>query len=266
MDLGLKGKVVFASASTDGLGLGIAEKALADGASVFVGGRSEERLGLALERLAKVAAASGGRAAGAVLDMSSAGSIEAWVAAGKTALGEPDALLVNAGGPPPGDFEAFADDEPWRAAFELTLLSSVRLIRAVLPFLKVKGGYILAITSSSVKEPWPGLILSGVMRSGVASLVKSLSVELAPYGIRVNNIAPGNIMTARLEKLITSEASRMGISPEERREQREAQIPMGRIGEVEEFGRAGAFLLSPAASYLTGQTMLVDGGASKFLY
>lgn len=266
MDLGLKGKVVFASASTDGLGLGIAEKALADGALVFVGGRSQERLGAALEHLEKVAALSGGRAAGAVLDMASAGSIEAWVAAGKAAMGEPDALLVNAGGPPPGDFEAFADDEPWQAAFNLTLMSSVRLIRAVLPSLKAKGGSILTITSSSVKEPWPGLILSGVMRSGVASLVKSLSVELAHYGIRVNNIAPGSIMTARLEKVIASEASKLGIARENRLVEREAQIPMGRIGEPEEFGRAGAFLLSPAASYLTGQTMLVDGGASKFLY
>lgn len=266
MDLGLKGKIVFASASTDGLGLGIAERALAEGAHVFVGGRSEERLSAALERLAAVGAASGGRAAGAALDMSSADSITAWIAAGKAALGEPDALLVNAGGPPPGDFEALADDEPWKTAFELTLMSAVRLIRAALPSLKTKGGSILAITSSSVKEPWPGLILSGVMRSGVASLVKSLSIELAPYGIRVNNIAPGNIMTARLEKLIASEAAKQGVSREDRRAAREAQIPLGRIGEVAEFGRAGAFLLSPAASYLTGQTMLVDGGASKFLY
>lgn len=266
MELGLKSKVLFASASTEGLGLGIAKSALADGAFVFLGGRSRERLHAALDRLAPVAKASGGRAAGAILDMSSADSIEAWVAAGKAALGDPDALLVNAGGPPSGDFEALASDEPWQAAFNLTLMSAVRLIRAILPSLKAKGGAILAITSSSVKEPWPGLILSGVMRSGVASLVKSLSIELAPYGIRVNNIAPGNIMTGRLEKLIASEAKSAGISPELRLSQRQANIPMGRIGEVEEFGRAGAFLLSPAASYLNGQTLLVDGGMNKFLY
>ena len=266
MDLGLKGKIVFASASTDGLGYGIAEKALTDGAFVFVGGRSKERLDAALDRLAKVATVSGGRAAGAVLDMASADSIAAWVAAGKAAFGEPDALLVNAGGPPPGDFEALANDEPWQAAFNLTLMSAVRLIRSALPSLKAKKGSILTITSSSVKEPWPGLILSGVMRSGVASLVKSLSIELAPYGIRVNNIAPGNIMTGRLERLIASEAKGAGISPDQRLSQRQANIPLGRIGEVEEFGRAGAFLLSPAASYLSGQTLLVDGGASKFLY
>ncbi|MCX7027807.1 MAG: SDR family oxidoreductase [Spirochaetes bacterium] len=266
MDLGLKGRIVFASASTDGLGLGIAEKALEEGAWVFIGGRSEERLASALTRLGVMAEKSGGRAAGAVLDMGSAASIESWVKAGHEALGAPDALLVNSGGPPPGDFEALIGDEPWRAAFELTLMSSVRLIRAVLPFLKVRGGSILAITSSSVKEPWPGLILSGVMRSGVASLVKSLSVELAPYGIRVNNIAPGNILTGRLKRLMAAEASKAGMSPEARRVERESAIPLGRIGEVEEFGRMGAFILSPAASYINGQTVLVDGGASKFLY
>jgi 3-oxoacyl-[acyl-carrier protein] reductase len=271
MDLGLKGKIVFASASTEGLGLGIAEKAVEEGASVFIGGRSEEHLAKALARLAESAERSGARTAGArtagtVLDMSSASSIEAWVAAGRKALGEPDALLVNSGGPSPGDFEAFPDDSAWQTAFETTLLSSVRLIRAALPSLKARGGSILAITSSSVKEPWPGLILSGVMRSGVASLLKSLSVELAPYGIRVNNIAPGNILTGRLDRLITAEASKAGISPETRRAQREAAVPLGRIGEVAEFARMGVFLLSPAASYISGQTVLVDGGASKFLY
>jgi 3-oxoacyl-[acyl-carrier protein] reductase len=198
--------------------------------------------------------------------MSSAPSIEAWVRAGRETLGEPDALLVNSGGPTPGDFEDLSDDSAWQTAFETTLLSSVRLIRAVLPSLKPKGGSILAITSSSVKEPWPGLILSGVMRSGVASLLKSLSVELAPYGIRVNNIAPGNILTGRLDSLIAAEASKAGLSPQARRAQRESAIPLGRIGEVEEFGRMGAFLLSPAASYISGQTVLVDGGASRFLY
>ena len=280
MELGLKGKIVFASASTEGLGLGIAEKAVEEGASVFIGGRSEERLAAALTRLSDVARRSdhpagdstsgdrtaGARSAGSVLDMSSAASIEAWVDSGRRSLGEPDALLVNSGGPNPGDFEAFPDDTAWQTAFETTLLSSVRLIRAVLPSLKSRGGSILAITSSSVKEPWPGLILSGVMRSGVASLLKALSVELAPYGIRVNNIAPGSIRTGRLDRIVAAEASKAGMDPAARRAQREAAIPLGRLGEVEEFARVGAFLLSPAASYISGQTVLVDGGASKFLY
>jgi 3-oxoacyl-[acyl-carrier protein] reductase len=266
MDTGLKNKVVFASAATNGLGLSIAETALADGALVFLGGRSKERLDAAIKHLDSVAAASGGKVAGALLDMSSAESVKDWVAEGKKTLGEPWGLLVNAGGPPAGNFQSFADDAAWYAAFELTLMSSVRLIREVLPSLKVNGGSILAITSSSVKEPWPGLILSGVMRSGVSSLLKSLSVELAPFGIRVNNIAPGNIMTQRLVKLIAHEASQAGKTPEKRRAEREAAIPLGRIGEVHEFGKVGAFLLSPAASYVSGQTILVDGAASKFLY
>ncbi len=266
MDTGLKNKVVFASAATDGLGLSIAETALADGALVFLGGRSKERLDAALGHLEPVAENSGGKVVGALLDMASAESIKNWVAEGKKTLGEPWGLLVNAGGPPAGNFESFTDDSAWYTAFEITLLSSVRLIRETLPSLKANKGSILAITSSSVKEPWPGLILSGVMRSGVSSLLKSLSVELAPFGIRVNNIAPGNIMTQRLVKLIAHEASLAGKTPEKRRSEREAVIPLGRIGEVQEFGKVGAFLLSPAASYVSGQTVLVDGAASKFLY
>jgi 3-oxoacyl-[acyl-carrier protein] reductase len=266
MDTSLKGKVIFASASTDGLGLAIASKAVREGAHVFLGGRTKTRLEEAVGNLSQLAKGSGGKVGGAVLDMASADSIQAWVGEGEKEFGEPWGLLVNAGGPPPGDFESFADDKAWYAAFELTLMSSVRLIRAVLPSIKKQGGSILTITSSSVKEPWPGLILSGVMRSGVASLVKSLSIELAPSGVRVNNIAPGNIATGRLDRLIASEAAQKGIKPEEQRAVRQAAIPLGRIGEVGEFGAVGAFLLSPAASYVTGQTILVDGGATKFLY
>jgi 3-oxoacyl-[acyl-carrier protein] reductase len=266
MKLDLEGKLVFASASTDGLGFAIAAKALEDGASVFIGGRSKERLDTAIGRLAEIAKISGGVYGGALLDMSSSASIESWVAEGKRSLGEPWGLIVNAGGPPPGDFESFTGDDPWYAAFELTLMSAVRLIRATLPSIRKNAGSILTITSSSVKEPWPGLILSGIMRSGVASLVKSLSVELANSGVRVNNIAPGNIYTGRLEKLIATEAAMKDISSSEQRAFRESNIPLGRIGDVQEFGRAGAFLLSPAASYISGQTLLVDGAASKFLY
>lgn len=266
MDTGLKGKVIFASAATDGLGLAIAKKAAEEGALVFLGGRSKERLDQAVGALSALAGPSGGKAAGFALDMSSPESILAWVEEGRKALGEPWGVLVNAGGPPPGDFESIPDDKAWYTAFELTLMSSVRLIRAVLPSIKKQRGSILTITSSSVKEPWPGLILSGIMRSGVASLVKSLSIELAPAGVRVNNIAPGNIATGRLDRLIASEASQKGIRPEEQRAVRQAAIPLGRIGETEEFGAAGAFVLSPAASYITGQTIMVDGGATKFLY
>mgnify|MGYP000962571987 CR=1 FL=1 len=122
------------------------------------------------------------------------------------------------------------------------------------------------ITSITVKEPWPRLILSGVMRSGVVSLVKSLSQELGPLGIRVNNLAPGRIYTKRVQKLDAADAARNGIAPEEQTARNNADIPWGRAGKPEEFGRAGVFLLSDAASYITGQTLLVDGGLSKTLW
>jgi 3-oxoacyl-[acyl-carrier protein] reductase len=266
METGLRGKALLAAASSEGLGFGIAEKALREGAKVYIGSRTKENVDAALARLAGVAAESGGSVAGSALDMASGDSIASWVASGLAEFGAIDALLVNAGGPPAGNFEAFGDDETWRKAFELTLLSSVRLIRAALPSLKLSRGSILTITSSSVKEPWPGLILSGVMRSGVASLVKSLSVELGPLGIRVNNLAPGKIMTGRLKKLLSSDAEKRGVSLEEQIAKSNGEIPLGRIGAVAEFAAAGVFLLSDAASYISGQTVLVDGGASKFLY
>lgn len=261
MDFGLKGKVLLAAASSDGLGYGIAAKALEEGARVFIGSRSSERVASALASLAKK-----GEVSGDVLDMASGESISAWVAAALRKYGAVDALLVNAGGPPSGDFETLSEED-WRKAFEVTLLSSVRLIREALPALKKRnGGAILTITSSSVKEPWPGLILSGVMRSGVVSLVKSLSVEFAPYGIRVNNIAPGKIMTARLRQLIASDAEKKRITFEEQLDVANGEIPLGRIGLVEELARTAVFLLSDVSSYITGQTVLVDGGASKSLF
>lgn len=265
MDLGLRGKVLFASAASEGLGFGIAKRALEEGAKVFLGSREKARVDEAVASLESVAESSGGEIAGAELDMASGDSIASWTAAGIERFGTVSALLVNAGGPPPGDFEAFGDAE-WQKAFELTLLSSARLIRACLPFLKAQKGSILTITSSAVKEPWPGLILSGVMRSGVSSLVKSLSVELGPFGIRVNNIAPGKIMTGRLKKLITADASKRGVSFEEQLVKTGGEIPLGRIGAVDEFAATAVFLLSDAASYVSGQTVLVDGAASKFMY
>jgi 3-oxoacyl-[acyl-carrier protein] reductase len=262
MKTGLSGKIVFLSAATDGLGFAIARQAVLEGARVFIGSRSEEKVRIALEKLAPL-----GDASGIPLDMASGESIKDWVKAGLALFGGCDALLVNAGGPPPGNFESFGDDSAWQKAFELTLLSAVRLIRESLPALKASGhGSILTITSSAVKEPWPELILSGVMRSGVSSLVKSLSRELGHYGIRVNNIAPGKIMTSRLEKIIRSEAEARDIPYAVQLENTERDIPLGRIGTPDEFAQVAVFLLSDAAGYISGQTVLVDGGITKFLY
>jgi 3-oxoacyl-[acyl-carrier protein] reductase len=201
-----------------------------------------------------------------VLDVSDPDSIALWVEKTIDAFGGVDMLVVNAGGPPAGNFDQF-DDDAWQDAFELTLMSAVRMIRAVLPFMRTAGGgSILTITSSSVKEPIDFLLLSNVMRSGVTSLAKSLSQQLAPENIRVNNLMPGRIDTDRVQALDERSARARGLSAEEIRAANELGIPLRRYGTIEEFGRLGAFLLSDAASYITGQTIAVDGGSIKTVW
>ena len=177
-----------------------------------------------------------------------------------------DCLVVNAGGPPPGNFEDFSDSD-WQVAFELNLMSAVRMIRGVLPSMRQRGGgSILTITSSSVKEPIEVLILSNVMRSGTTSLVKSLSLQLACDGIRLNNLMPGRVDTDRLRNIDEDSAKKLGISIEEQKLNSTSSIPLKRYGTIEEFGKAGAFLLSNAASYITGSTIAVDGGVIKTVW
>ncbi|HLU11312.1 MAG TPA: SDR family oxidoreductase, partial [Oceanobacillus sp.] len=194
-------------------------------------------------------------------DMSNAESIQAWVDRTVAEWGSIDAVLVNAGGPPAGLFKDFTDEQ-WQAAFELTLMSAVRLIRAALPHMN-QGGAILTITSMSIAEPVERLILSTVMRAGVLGLVKTLADELAPQGIRVNNLIPGRLDTDRVAALDHNTAKNLGITFEEARERSLARIPLKRLGTIDEFGAAGAFLLSPAAAYITGASLRVDGGAMR---
>ncbi len=263
MDLQLKGKVMLVAASSSGLGYGIAEQAAAEGATVYIGSRRAEAVSDAAERIAE---STGNKPHGGVLDASDPNSISAWVQNAIDRFGRVDGLLVNAGGPPAGGFDDF-DDDAWQDAFELTLMSSVRMIRAVLPQMKKqRSGSILTITSSSVKEPIRILLLSNVMRSGVTSLVKSLSFELAEQGIRINNIVPGRIDTGRVKKPDSLAAEQSGCSYEDARMRQEKAIPMGRYGQPNEFGRAAVFLLSEAASYVTGETMIVDGGMMRTVW
>jgi len=255
MDLGLRDKVMLVSASSQGLGYGIARALAADGAKVAMCSREADKVAAAA---AQIRDETGAQTWTAACDVRDAASITAWVEGAVAALGRIDGLLINAGGPPAGVFRQLTDEQ-WQAAFELTLMSAVRMIRAALPHLNA-GASILTITSSSVIEPIERLGLSTVMRSGVLGLVKTLADELAPDGIRVNNLIPGRIDTERVAQLDQSASQRLGIPVEEVRAQSIAKIPLKRLGTIDEFGAAGAFLLSPAAAYITGASLRVDGG------
>lgn len=263
MDLGLKDKVIMVAAASKGLGFGIAQAAAREGARVAIGSRTEADI---MQAADKLHTETGARTLGTVMDATDNDSILQWTEATLAHFGRIDGLVVNAGGPPAGGFDDF-DDIAWQAAFELTLLSSVRMIRAVLPAMREQGGgSILTITSSSIKEPIDILLLSNVMRSGVVSLAKSLSQQLAPEKIRVNNLVPGRIDTDRVRSLDKLTAQKLDVTPEQQKAAQESLIPWGRYGTIEEFGKAGAFLLSDAASYITGETLIVDGGSMRTVW
>jgi 3-oxoacyl-[acyl-carrier protein] reductase len=199
-------------------------------------------------------------------DLSNADAIAAWHAATMARFGGIDLLFANTGGPPAGAALAF-DDDGWQTAFDLLLMSVIRTVRLVVPSMRARGGgAILVGTSSSVKEPIANLALSNVLRSGVTSLAKTLSLELAPDKIRVNTLIPGRIATDRLRQLDEINAKRSGIALEDQQARAAATIPLGRYGAPDDFGRMGAFLLSDAASYVTGASVQVDGGMIKGLY
>jgi 3-oxoacyl-[acyl-carrier protein] reductase len=263
MDLGLHGKVAMVAASSKGLGFGIARELAREGALVSLGSRTESDIYDAAHALIEE---TGTEVLANVLDASDPDSINQWLDNTIDTFGGVDMLVVNAGGPPAGKFDDF-DDSDWLAAFELTLMSAVRMIRVVLPAMRqAGGGSILTVTSSSVKEPIDFLLLSNVMRSGVTSLAKSLSRQLAAENIRVNNLMPGRIDTDRVKSLDALNAERGNRSVEEVKAANELGIPLGRYGTIEEFGRLAAFLLSDAAGYITGQTIAVDGGTIKTVW
>jgi 3-oxoacyl-[acyl-carrier protein] reductase len=260
MKLNIEGKIFMVAASSKGLGYGIARELALNGASVCIASRNREHVEAAAQ---KIREESGATVLASVFDASSAQSIKKWITEAAQAFERIDGLVVNAGGPPPGNFSDFTDDE-WQGAFNLTLMSTVRMIHGVLPHMRLAGGgSILTITSLSVKEPIQGLLLSNVFRSGVVSLVKSLSIELAPDKIRVNNLIPGRIDTDRVKALDKNISEKKGIPAEKVKQQHESAIPLSRYGTIEEFGKAGAFLLSDAASYITGASLVVDGGSLK---
>lgn len=257
MDLLLHGKVIMIAAASQGLGFGVAQALAREGAYISIASRSTEHIERTASSLRETAPDA---VLSHVFDATDANSILTWVDATIKHFGGIDGLVTNTGGPPVGTMDSL-NDHDWQAAFELLLMSVIRLIRAALPSMRLRGGgSILALTSTSVKEPIPNLLLSNVMRSAVTSLAKSLSLELAADGIRVNTLMPGRIATARMESLDLHAATQAGISVAEQQRRTNSRIPLGRYGTVEEFGRAAAFLLSPAAGYITGTTLAMDGG------
>lgn len=255
MDLGLKDKVALVAAAGQGLGYGTARALAREGAKVSICSHLPDEIAAAAARLV---AETGATVLATVCDVRDPAAIQAWMDRTVQAWGHVDALFLNAGGPPAGSFDEM-NDAQWQAAFELTLMSAVRMIRAALPHMG-PGAAIVASTSSSVIEPIERLILSNVMRAGVAALIKSLADELAPKGIRANTLIPGRIDTERVAQLDRIKAEKLGMSLEEVRAQSVATIPLGRLGTIDEYGAAAAFLLSPVASYITGATLRVDGG------
>jgi 3-oxoacyl-[acyl-carrier protein] reductase len=264
MELGLNNKVMMVAASSKGLGFGIARQAALEGAVVSMGSRSKKNMNEALEQIRSELPDA--RVHGYSLDVADPGSVELWVHNTLHELGTIDGLVVNGGGPSPGMFDEL-EDSHWLAGYENTLMSAVRMIRLVLPEMRrKKSGSILTITSSSIKEPIDNLLLSNVYRAGVTSLVKSLSFQLARHHIRINNLVPGLFDTDRLRELDLHNSGEWRISLERVRKINFDKIPMGRYGDPEEFGKAAIFLLSEAASYVTGETFIIDGGKMRTVW
>ena len=260
MDLGLKGKVAMVGAASQGLGFAIAKTLAAEGARVSIAARKQETVAAAAARIAEK---TGAQVLATAADVHSIAAIDTWHQSTLKKFGGVDILVTNSGGPPAGAASGF-DDAAWQTAFELLLLSAVRTVRVVLPSLTARGGgSILMLTSSAVKNPIANLGLSNVLRPAVAALAKAYADELAAQKIRVNQLVPGRIATERIAYLDAANAKRLGIPVEEQRQRSAAAIPMGRYGEPEEFARAAAFLVSDAASYITGATLQVDGGAIR---
>lgn len=257
MDLGLHGKVALVTAASKGLGRAIAEELAVEGAIVGMCARGEAALTGARDA---IASRTGATVHAVVADVSQSDGVDRATTVMLDRFGRVDVLVTNAGGPPAGPFEAH-DWAVWQRAVDLTLRSAVELTRAVLPGMRERRwGRILNVTSIAVKQPVDGLMLSNAIRSAVTGFARTLANEVAAHGITVNNILPGYTRTERVEQLNAANAAREGVPVEQIAARIEAQIPMRRLGEPREFAALAAFLASERASYITGQSIAVDGG------
>ncbi|MET0468797.1 MAG: SDR family oxidoreductase [Aeromicrobium sp.] len=251
MDLGLADRTYILTGASGGLGFATAQQLVADGAHVVLSSRSKESIDRAVDAL-------GSRARGIAVDNADATAPAQLIAVAQESFGRVDGALISVGGPPAGPILDRTEDE-WRTAFESVFLGAIRLATSVAEVLG-DGGSIAFVLSTSVKAPIPGLAISNGLRPGLAMAAKNLADELGPRGIRVNGLLPGRVSTDRVKSLdeATGDAAAARANVVQ-------TIPLGRYGDPEEFGRVAAFLLSPAASFLTGIMVPVDGGASRSL-
>jgi len=261
MDLGLQGKFALLTGASRGLGFATAETLAQEGVHLAINSRDQTHLEEAANKLEQY----GVRVITLPGDLTHPKTPDQLINATLEAFGDLDMLFTNAGGPPPAAFEDI-DEDTWSHAIDLSFMSHVRLIRAALPTLRHSSSpSVLTVTSVSVKQPIPNLVLSNSIRAATAGLTKTLALELGGDGIRFNSILPSWTHTERVEQLMADRAARMGTSIEDEIRAQSERTPLGRMGTPEEFGRAAAFLLSPAASYITGVMLSIDGGTYKGL-
>jgi 3-oxoacyl-[acyl-carrier protein] reductase len=263
VDLGLQGKVAIVAASSKGLGRAVATTLAREGALVTINGREAASLAQTAQA---IRAETGGDVLEVPGDVTNPADVQRLVDETVKQRGGLDVVVCNAGGPPPGTFATFPDDEPWMNAINLNLMSTLRLSRAALPHLEARGGgSITNIVSTSVKQPIGHLILSNTARTAVIGLAKSMALEYAAKNIRVNNVCPGSTLTDRITSLAAKRAQESGKTPDEIMAEDAKAIPMGRLGNPQEFANVVVFFASPAASYVTGVTVQVDGGVVRSL-
>jgi 3-oxoacyl-[acyl-carrier protein] reductase len=257
MDFQIKEKIALVTAASRGLGRGCAEQLAAEKCRLAICSRNADEI---KQAAGEISAATETEVIGFSADMSKADDIGRLLDEVRQALGEPDILVTNAGGPPPGTFASTALEE-YEKAFNLTLMSAVNLIHGVAPSMKAKGwGRIIAITSISVKQPIGTLLLSNMARAGLTGFLKTISTELAPHGITVNALLPGIHKTSRIDQLAQHRAEQENRSPSEIIQEMMAANPTHTIGDPSDFGAAAAFLASQQAQFITGQNLLLDGG------